>query len=82
MTNLTLLENSEFQDINYMFWRLRTTGSVSLADEEAMLLSYRAAKDKILKMSIYDSNSGKDVQEAITQFFAFSGTTAVEREWA
>ena len=55
---------------------------MSLADEEAMLLSYRAAKDKILKMSIYDSNSGKDVQEAITQFFAFSGTTAVEREWA
>jgi hypothetical protein len=38
------------------------------------LLSYRAAKDKILKMSIYDNNSGKDIQDAITRFFDFSGT--------
>jgi hypothetical protein len=40
------------------------------------LLSYRAAKDKILKMSIYDNNSGKDIQDAITRFFDFSGTAA------
>jgi hypothetical protein len=49
------------------------------AEEESLLLSYRAAKDRILKMSIYDTtNSSKDIQEAIAKFFAFSGTAIAD----
>ena len=34
---------------------------------------YRAAKDRILKMSIYDQKSMADTQAMISQFFYLSG---------
>ena len=34
---------------------------------------YRAAKERILKMSIYDQKSLTDVQVMINQFFSLSG---------
>ena len=39
-----------------------------------MRLSYRAAKERILKMSIYDSSSGGDIASAINNFMNHSGT--------
>ena len=42
--------------------------------EEELRLSYRAAKERILKMSIYDNSSGKEVAAAITAFMDYSGT--------
>ena len=44
-----------------------------LEAEEMTRARYRAAKDRILKMSIYDQKSMADTQAMISQFFYLSG---------
>ena len=39
---------------------------------------YRAAKERILKMSIYDQNSLNDVQLMLNTFFNLSGTNDLD----
>ena len=46
-----------------------------LEAEEMTRARYRAAKDRILKMSIYDQKSLADTQAMISQFFYLSGTS-------
>ena len=48
-----------------------------LEAEELTRARYRAAKDRILKMSIYDHKSGNEVQLMINQFMFLSGTEQV-----
>ena len=41
--------------------------------EEELRITYRATKEKILKMSIYDNSSGADVSALLAEFINKSG---------
>ena len=41
--------------------------------EEELRITYRATKEKILKMSIYDNSTGADVSALLAEFINQSG---------
>ena len=61
-------------NLKFISSSLRLASKITITEAEELLrLHYRAAKNKIMKMSIYDNKSREEIQLLLNEFMFHSG---------